>query len=85
MEKPITFIGLDVHKDAIVVALAEAGDREEVREYGKIANTTPALQRLASKLARGKHELRFCYGLQLLAPGHRPIELMQFETIAAIR
>jgi transposase len=80
VEKPITFIGLDVHKDAIVVALAEAGDREEVREYGKIANTTPALQRLASKLARGKHELRFCYeagpcgyGIQrqLSAAGHQ--------------
>lgn len=59
MEKPITFIGLDVHKDTIAVALAAAG-REEVREYGKIANTTAALQMLAGKLARG-HELRFCY------------------------
>jgi transposase len=60
VEKPITFIGLDVHKDTIAVALAEAGGRREVREYGKIANTTAALQRLAGKLARG-YELRFCY------------------------
>ena len=35
----ITYIGLDVHKETIAVALAEAGKRSEVREYGKIANT----------------------------------------------
>ena len=34
MEKPITYIGLDVHKATIAVALAEAGKRGEVREYG---------------------------------------------------
>ena len=61
MEKSITFVGLDVHKDTIAVALAEAGDREEVREYGKIANTAAAVQRLASKLARGERTLQFCY------------------------
>ena len=37
MAKSITYVGLDVHKDTIAVALAEAGLREEVREYGKIA------------------------------------------------
>jgi len=52
---------LDVHKDTIAVALAEAGKRGEVREYGKIANTASALQSLVSKLARGGHRLRFCY------------------------
>src|SRR6516164_8813118 len=61
VEKSITFVGLDVHKDTIVVALADAGERKEVREYGTIANTTAALQKVASTLARGKRELRFCY------------------------
>jgi hypothetical protein len=36
MAKSITYIGLDVHKDTIAVALAEASLRGEVRERGKI-------------------------------------------------
>ena len=58
---PIIYVGLDVHKETIAVALAEAGKRSEVREHGKIANTPAAVTALAAKLARGGHELRFCY------------------------
>ena len=43
------------------MALAEAGKRNEVREYGKIANTPAAVKALVAKLARNGHELRFCY------------------------
>ena len=39
MEQDIIYVGLDVHKDTIAVALAEAAKRGELREYGKIANT----------------------------------------------
>ena len=61
LKQLITYIGLDVHKDTIAVALAEAGLRGEVREYGKIANTPIAVKTLAAKLSRNGHELRFCY------------------------
>src|SRR5690349_11412194 len=61
LKQLITFIGLDVHKKTIAVALAEAGKRNEVRQYGKIANTRAAMKALVVKLARNGHELRFCY------------------------
>ena len=61
MKQVITYIGLDVHKETIAVALAEAGKRNEVREYGKIANTRAAVKALVTKLAGNGHELRFCY------------------------
>src|SRR5215207_9238231 len=61
MDEPIIFVGLDVHKDTITVALAEEGRRSEVREYGRIANTPEELQKLLDKLARTGRTLRFCY------------------------
>ena len=61
MEQPITYVGLDIHKDTIAVALAEAGKRSEVREYGKITNSPAAVTAMVAKLGRGRHELRFCY------------------------
>jgi transposase len=79
MAEPITYVGLDVHKGTIAVALAAAGKRGEVREYGTIANTPTALKALANKLARSGAALRFCYeagpcgyGIQrqLSAAGH---------------
>jgi transposase len=57
----ITYVGLDVHKDGIAVAVAEGGLRGEVRDYGRIANTPAALQRLVGKLGQEGVRLRFCY------------------------
>src|SRR5271163_4117680 len=61
LDKAITYVGLDVHRDTIAVALAEAGAHKDVREYGKVANTATALNALAAKLSRAGSELRFCY------------------------
>src|SRR5580704_9977195 len=61
VEKIITYVGLDVHKDTISVASAEAGLREEVREYGKMPNTPAALNALLKRLGSERKTLRFCY------------------------
>ena len=50
MEKLITYIGLDVHKNTIAVAVAKPGLRTEVRDYGTIANAPAALKKLIAKL-----------------------------------
>ena len=61
MADRITYVGLDVHKESIVVAVALGGLRGEVREYGRIANTAAALDRLMRKLGADGMALRFCY------------------------
>ena len=75
----ITYVGLDVHKESLVVAVAEGGLRGEVRDHGRIANTTAALDRLLRKLGQDGVKLRFCYEAgpcgysiqrQLSAAGH---------------
>src|ERR1700756_2050501 len=61
VEDRITYVGLDVHKEGIVVAVAVSGLRGEVREYGRIANAPTALDRLLRKLGGDGMTLRFCY------------------------
>ena len=39
------YIGMDVHKETMVIAIAEGPGDGEVREYGAIANSLIALDR----------------------------------------
>jgi transposase len=55
------FVGLDVHKKTISVAMVEASARAEVRFYGTIANTPETVRRLCSKLSQDGRQLHFCY------------------------
>ncbi len=50
MEKTITFVGLDVHKETISVAVAAGGLRWEARYFGIIENRPAALRKLAERL-----------------------------------
>ena len=60
MNKRVHYIGLDVHKETIAVAIAPEGDTE-VRDYGIIGGTRDALDKLIKKLQRPGLELRFVY------------------------
>jgi transposase len=54
-----TYVGLDVHKATIAVAVADEG-RGEVRSYGTIKNTPEAVARLVKKLGPAER-LECCY------------------------
>lgn len=55
------FIGLDVHKDTITVAVAEGGLRGEVRPYGTIGGDLNSVEKLVGKFQRTGKQLRFVY------------------------
>lgn len=61
MEGTTTFIGLDVHKATIAVAIAKGGLRDTAVFFGTIENSPDALAKLVTKLARKHPHLSFCY------------------------
>jgi transposase len=62
MDQPTRFIGMDVHKDTIVVAVTTAGDIGKATAYGTFPNTGVALEKLVTRLRQaGSGPLQFCY------------------------
>ena len=55
-----TYVGMDVHKATISVAIAEEG-RGEPMSLGIIENTPEALLKLLKRLAKPNRQLLFCY------------------------
>lgn len=55
------FIGLDVHKATISVAVADGERGGEVRHWGKVLNRADHVRRLVERLATSGKQLHFCY------------------------
>jgi len=59
MTERTRFVGLDVHKQTIAIAVAEEG--EQPHSFGTIANQPAALRRLVSELGRDRAVLKVAY------------------------
>jgi transposase len=61
MKKTVKYIGLDVHKESISIAIADQGRDGDVRYYGKIGNNMDQLAKFTRKLISQGVELRCVY------------------------
>ena len=84
MNKVSTFIGMDVHKNSIEIAIAQQGREGEIRSYGKIDGTLSALDKVVRKLVSKGNRLHFVYeagpcGYQI----HRHLTAKGFDCMVA--
>ena len=77
-----TFIGLDVHKATISVAIAQGERGGEVRHFGTVPHRPDQVRKLVEKLASGGARLHFCYEAGPCGYGlHRQIVEMGHDCI----
>jgi transposase len=61
MERMAAYVGLDVHKDTIAIAVAEAERKGEIRSWGTITNTPSAVDKMLQKLRSRYTDLEFAH------------------------
>jgi transposase len=62
MAQSTRFVGMDVHKDTIVVAVTATGEVGKATAYGTFPNTAAALEKLVKRLRQaGNGPIKFCY------------------------
>src|SRR5690348_15667615 len=56
------FVGMDVHKETIVVAVTATGEVGKATAYGTFPNTAAGLEKLVKRLRQaGSGAIKFCY------------------------
>ena len=55
------FVGLDVHKKTIAVAVAEEGQRGAIRSLGVVPNTPEGVEKMLARVALSGRKIEFCY------------------------
>ena len=61
MNSSTSYVGLDVHKSTISVAIAEDGRDGDIRYDGVVENRADILVKLVERLGRRGQRLQFCY------------------------
>ena len=61
MNRIVKYVGLDVHKDSITIAIADEGRDGNVRLYGKIRNDLGQIDKVMRKLISQNSKLRCVY------------------------
>ena len=61
MTKSIKYVGLDVHKNSIAIAVADFGRTNDVRYWGQIENNMDQLNKVLQKLVENGAELSCVY------------------------
>ena len=57
----VKFIGMDVHKKTITIAIADEGRQNQPRLYGTIANDLDALNKFCRKMVSTSKQIHFVY------------------------